>query len=193
MLSVLARGRAPLGITFLKFYFAATCNELGSEEDALPDELAQCGELHELWLNDNGLQQFPAAIFGCTKLQHLALDGNALKKIPRLIGNLVSLRRLSVCMNFIEAVPRDIAGCRSLEKLWLRDNQVKKVDPALNACVKLRMLDLSFNRLEHLPTEMVVFDDWRNKEPLAECFVDLTGNPVAGDELDDENGGAAKI
>ena len=64
----------------------------------LPDVFSGMAKLRELYLNQNGLKQFPVGILSCSKLERLAIENNFLNQLPDITG-LTNLQSFSAFYN----------------------------------------------------------------------------------------------
>ena len=101
----------------------------GNELDAVPEALAACTSLCELWLGGfsgkepagNLLTSLPPALSSLTALEKLNLHFNSFEEFPMVVCELgASLRHLYLTSNVLISLPDDISRLSSLEQVGLR-------------------------------------------------------------------------
>ena len=138
---------------------------------------ALCSSLHNLKslaLSNNGLQEFPHAIFTHQVLETLDLSGNELGNLapqPAQLSN--SLLKLDLSNNGITIFPHWInEAFPCLNRLFLSENQIEIIPEMTRGFHDLQELSLKYNRLHSLPETF-----------LSECFglekVDFSYNQLA--------------
>ncbi|KAJ7419642.1 leucine rich repeat containing 7 [Willisornis vidua] len=136
-------------------------NDLSS----LPPGIASLGNLRELDISKNGIQDFPENIKCCkcltiieasvnpvsklVKLRILELRENHLKTLPKSMHKLTQLERLDLGNN--EFSELSIGKLKQLVYLDVSKNRIETVDLDISGCEGLEDLLLSSNMLQQLP------------------------------------------
>jgi leucine-rich repeat protein SHOC2 len=131
-------------------------------------------------LNNNCLEEFPAALEQLARLEELNVNSNKISKVsiqtegalPALKylyindnglfkldvsgkASFSSLRVLTAVGNEMGSWP-DLTDSRRLRELQLANNCVSHIGPSVSSLRLLRTLDMSNNRLNDLPAEVCV-------------------------------------
>jgi leucine-rich repeat protein SHOC2 len=110
-----------------------------------------------LSLAKNRITRLPDDLYKLgTSLAELVLDDNELEDLPAALARLPSLSRLSICRNFLQFVPKSIFGCTALESLDIAGNPVLQLDIGLGNLSRLVHLGLDTDQIEMPPTEVVL-------------------------------------
>ena len=143
------------------------------ELKALPEWIARCGALEELFVAENAIVSPMPSLDACVSLQTLDVSDNSLRTLPNLpksmkhlfaSGNKIDeiptvtkccavLETLDVERNKITALPNDLAGLARLVKINVRKNLLRDVDPPCmnRRASSLRSFRFSGNPLGAVP------------------------------------------
>jgi len=117
----------------------------------LPPEIGQLTMMRRLNLEDNRLEHLCPEIGRCAALVDLRLDENRLAELPREVGALTQLKYLDMSNNELAAVPEELRGCGELEMLGLRHNLITEVGEWISQMSSLTLLNLTGNPIPALP------------------------------------------
>jgi len=98
---------------------------------ALPEEIGDLTNLHQLDLSKNKLIGLPAAIGSLSYLYGLDLSSNQLSSLPAAIGSLGSLQELYLPNNQLSSLPAEIGALPALWALDLSNNQLTSLPAAI--------------------------------------------------------------
>ncbi|MNJ83510.1 Leucine Rich repeats (2 copies) [compost metagenome] len=123
---------------------------MNEQEDLIPGELSEVGEVTELDLGG-----FPEAILfpellRYRKLQKLQLWENEVKVLPAAFFELAHLNQLYLSCN-LEELPPLVEKLQQLRILSLPGNKIRQIPSSIQTLSKLEKLDLSNNQLTDLP------------------------------------------
>jgi signal transduction histidine kinase len=107
--------------------------------------------LQMLMLNDNRLSALPADLGRLSKLSEIELNRNAFVEFPRELLDLVTLNELELSGNRITELPADITRLISLTELEVRENDLASLPPELGRLAYLEDLEVDYNRIEEVP------------------------------------------
>eukprot|EP00752_Nemacystus_decipiens_P011950 g10596.t1 len=117
----------------------------------LGDDVAELGNLKELYLETNRILSLPQNFTRLRTLEVLDMKKNRLQDCPDGIGNLSRLKRLELDGNRLEVLPPSLSQLTQLEVLTLSSNHVYQLPDAMVGLSKLKVLDANGNMLTHLP------------------------------------------
>ena len=110
-------------------------------------------KLKTLSLQNNALQQFPAAIKALKSLEKLNLSKNSLTgKVP---GKSQACKRSRLGASSLFVLLGWLGGLKYLKSLELDDNQLKSIEAGLGDADKLESLTLRRNNLSRIPAAVL--------------------------------------
>ena len=100
------------------------------------------------------LTQIPRELFGptyCGEIRNLTLTDNDIEDIPPEIANLSELAVLKLEKNKVKSIPVEVIKLTKLSILSLKNNKLLSVPNEVGQLTKLSVLDVEHNHLEMLP------------------------------------------
>ena len=125
--------------------------ELQNQLTTLPPEIAELGDLQELFLTRNQFTTFPDVVAELQNLRILNLGGNQLSSLPPQLTQLRSLREFYLHNNKFQTIPPVVFELECLEKVNLAGSPVAEIDPAIGALSNLKEFVLGGSLLTSLP------------------------------------------
>lgn len=118
----------------------------------IPQEIGDCKQMREIWLDDNHLTgNLPKELGKLSLLTHLSLSNNRLyDSVPDAIVGCVQLSHLSLSGNmFTGKIPAALGGLQNLEVLLMANNKFSgSVPREIRQLSRLRTLDVAGNQVE---------------------------------------------
>jgi Leucine-rich repeat (LRR) protein len=177
-----------------------------SSSKELPGKLAECKNLHKIYLGWHknldlpklfklfsklplldtlemyacDLTELPKEIGLLTNLKFLKLDLNDIKVISNQIGNLKKITYLNLNTNHLEKLPSEIGELKSLKYLFLSNNELKEVPSSICNLNNLEELILWDNELTFLPKDLDKLENLKKLSISGNKFISL---PVNIDKL----------
>ena len=124
----------------------------------------------ELYLADEGLDQFPLGIYKIASITDLILEDNMIKYISPKIGQMTNLTELCLQGNILKTIPDKLCNLTNLETLILDDNRLVALPDRIGNLINLKYLSMHNNLLEYLP-----YSIW---ELLNLTHLDISLNPI---------------
>ena len=101
----------------------------GLKINALPDELAQCGQLKHVLLKDCQFRVFPEVLLRLPQLETLNLALSQIGRLPDELPQLTKLKKLDLSYNFFQSFPELLYQLPQLEHLSLKTWHIPVVTP----------------------------------------------------------------
>lgn len=114
----------------------------GQNLTRVPEWVWEQKSLERLYLQDNALEELPAALGDLVGLTRMDLSKNRIASVPAEIGRLANLTELDLSSNRLEALPAEFGSLRRLEWLFLFQNQLAALPVTISQLTKLRGLFL---------------------------------------------------
>lgn len=171
-------------ISFWQPLFLPSDKPIVLKLDEIFNNLSKCGNLKELHLNKNGINEIPESIGLLNQLQVLSAEDNLLVSYPKSLYKLTSLKELNLGINQIKEVSKGIGNLTQLKTLKLNSNwknsldtknlfdeitelynleilelwscqSVRTIPETISSLKKLKKIDLDNNLLEKLPKSIL--------------------------------------
>ena len=139
---------------------------------AIPESVAQLGQLQTLHLYNNQITAIPDFLTHLAQLRKLNLLANRITVIPDSLAKLAQLQSLSLSGNQITAIPDSLAQLTQLQSLFLDRNRITAIPDSLAQLTGLLILDLSNNLITAIPDSLAALEN------LVQLY--LNGNPSLG-------------
>ena len=140
--------------------------------NAIPDSLAQLGQLLILYLRGNKITAIPDSFTQLARLSTLFFSDNQITVFPDSLAQLALLSHLDLNRNQIAAFPNSFAQLARLRGLYLSGNKITVIPDSLAQLAQLHTLDVSDNQIAALPDSLATL------EKLTGLY--LHGNPDLG-------------
>src|ERR1035441_8325595 len=140
--------------------------------NAIPDSLAQLGQVLILYLRGNKINAIPDSFTQLARLSTLFFSDNQIPVFPDSLAQLALLSHLDLNRNQIAAFPNSFAQLARLRGLYLSGNKITVIPDSLAQLAQLHTLDVSDNQIAALPDSLATL------EKLTGLY--LHGNPDLG-------------
>lgn len=129
-------------------------NLLGNQLRALPDDVGNLTNLHEMEIAGNRLTHLPGGICKLQHLRRLNVECNDLVELPEGIGDMVACQEINANSNSLVELPRSICRLATLRKLFVNDNKLQRLPNEIGNLGNLQTLHASKNNITTLPSSI---------------------------------------
>jgi len=127
----------------------------GNKLVELPESnfLFNLNTLRSFNLSHNRIMYIPAEVANCGNLEVLLIDNNDLREFPEQMEFLINLVHVDASRNKLEYIPQQIENCYPMKYLILHSNRIKELSPSIGELAQLELCNLSSNQLREIPEE----------------------------------------